>query len=139
MDAPRLVALLGVGIAATLVAAKAHGRQVRLEREREGYHEVVFGGSNPPFVEALWRRDRVRFWAAFPLLLAFAAALLWLAWGMGAHLLAALAWAAVGAFALAGLRHPVAWEGDARRGTTAWWLLVALSSLALLALSTPWP
>jgi hypothetical protein len=46
-----------------LVAAKAHGRQLRLERELEGYHHVVFGGTNPPFVEALWRADRVRYWS----------------------------------------------------------------------------
>ncbi|MBN1203610.1 MAG: hypothetical protein JXB05_01630 [Myxococcaceae bacterium] len=46
-----------------LLAAKAHGRQLRLERELEGYHHVVFGGTNPPFVEALWGADRVRFWS----------------------------------------------------------------------------
>ena len=50
-----------IGVAALLVAAKAHGRQVRLEREAAGYHEVVFGGTNPPFVDALWRADRFRF------------------------------------------------------------------------------
>lgn len=139
MDAPRLALLLGTGLVATLVAAKAHGRQVRLERERAGIFEVVFGGDNPPFVEALWRRDRVRYWTAFPLFLAASGALLWLAWGAGAHLLAAFAWAAVGAFTLAGLRHAAAWSGEARRGTAAWWALVALSALALAALSTPWP
>ena len=139
MDAPRLAALLGVGLVALLAAAKAHGRQVRLARERAGYHEVVFGGSNPPFVDALWRRDRVRFWGAFPPFLAASGLLLWVAWGWGAHLLAAPAWAAVLAFTLAGLRHAAAWEGPARRGTLAWWSLVALLALALLLLSTPWP
>ena len=44
------------------VAAKTHGRQIRRERERAGYTHVTFGGDNPPFVTALWRRDRVRLW-----------------------------------------------------------------------------
>lgn len=42
------------------VAAKTHGRQIR--RERSGYTHAVFGGDNPPFVAALWRRDRRRLW-----------------------------------------------------------------------------
>lgn len=150
VDAPRLWLLLGTGLAATLAAAKAHGRQVRLEREHAGHHEVVFGGSNPPFVEALWRRDRWRYWTAFPLLLAVAAGLLWLAHGWGAHLLAAPLWAAVGAFALAGLRShasllralrerpaEAAWRRAALRGSATWWSLVGLLALAVAALSTP--
>ncbi|HEY0138928.1 MAG TPA: hypothetical protein VGB85_32805 [Nannocystis sp.] len=44
------------------VAAKTHGRQIRRERERAGYTHVTFGGDNPPFVTALWRRDRQRLW-----------------------------------------------------------------------------
>lgn len=44
------------------VAAKTHGRQIRRERERAGYTHVTFGGDNPPFVTALWRRDRRRLW-----------------------------------------------------------------------------
>src|SRR5262245_697114 len=49
-------------IATFIVAAKAHGLQLRLEREAAGYFAVQFGGSNPPFVEALWRRERLWFW-----------------------------------------------------------------------------
>lgn len=50
-----------------VVAAKVHGRQLRLERELEGYWEVQFGtGKNPPWVETLWRRDRIRFWVLAP-------------------------------------------------------------------------
>src|SRR2546426_10713554 len=61
-------------VAAFLAAAKSHGRQLRLEREVAGYWEVRFGGTNPPFVAALWRRDRVRFWAiTLPLGLAWLA------------------------------------------------------------------
>jgi hypothetical protein len=59
----RTLAVLGASVVAFLMAAKAHGRQLRLERELEGYHHVIFGGTNPPFVEALWRADRVRYWS----------------------------------------------------------------------------
>lgn len=54
---------LVLSLAALGAAAKAHGRQIRLERERAGYTRVVFGGDNPAFVVALWRRDRVRLWS----------------------------------------------------------------------------
>lgn len=60
---PRTLIVLGASVVAFLLAAKAHGRQLRLERELQGYHHVVFGGANPPFVEALWRADRVRYWS----------------------------------------------------------------------------
>ena len=60
---PRTLLVLGASVVAFLLAAKAHGRQLRLERELQGYHHVVFGGANPPFVEALWRADRVRYWS----------------------------------------------------------------------------
>jgi len=59
----RTLVLIAASVVTFLVAAKAHGRQLRLERELEGYHRVVFGGTNPPFVEALWRADRVRYWS----------------------------------------------------------------------------
>src|SRR5688500_19580447 len=58
----RWIVLAG-SIAAYLLAAKVHGHQLRLERELAGYFEVVFGGSNPPFVEALWSRERVIYWS----------------------------------------------------------------------------
>jgi hypothetical protein len=49
-----------------LVTAKLHGRQLRLEREQAGVHEVSFGrgAQNAPFVVALWRRERYIFWPA---------------------------------------------------------------------------
>src|SRR5262245_8588171 len=59
-----------------VVAAKAHGRQLRLERELEGHHSVVFGGVNHPWVEQTWRRDRHRFWILTPLLAVTLAAVL---------------------------------------------------------------
>ena len=53
--------LAAASLAAFLTAAKSHGRQVRLERELAGVWEVVFGGSNPPAVVAIWRTDRIIF------------------------------------------------------------------------------
>jgi len=67
--------VLVLSVATFLVAAKTHGRQVRLERERAGYMQVVFGGSNPEFVEALWKRDRIRFWSTAAGVLVLLAAL----------------------------------------------------------------
>ena len=55
--------LVGLALALYLVAAKTHGRQLRLERELAGYWTVSFGGRNPPFVEALWHRERLIFWS----------------------------------------------------------------------------
>lgn len=63
MGVPPRWLVIGLGAATFLAAAKSHGRQLRLERELAGYWEVVFGGHNPAFVEALWRRDRVWFWS----------------------------------------------------------------------------
>lgn len=52
-------------LALMLVAAKVHGRQIRLERELEGYMTVDFRADNPPWVEALWRRDRIAYWIVY--------------------------------------------------------------------------
>ena len=60
---------LGLGVGLLLLTAKAHGRQIRLERELEGYMEVDFMKDNPPWVEALWRTDRRRFWATLPVVI----------------------------------------------------------------------
>ncbi|MCA1813406.1 MAG: hypothetical protein LC624_05590, partial [Halobacteriales archaeon] len=58
------VGSLGLAIVLMLVAAKAHGRQIRVERERAGFHDVSFmTDDNPPWVEQLWARDRKGFWA----------------------------------------------------------------------------
>lgn len=54
-----------LAVAAVAVAAKAHGRQVRLRREAEGVLAVDFRGPNPPVVEGIWRRDRAGFWSVF--------------------------------------------------------------------------
>lgn len=48
-----------------LLAAKIHGRSIRVERELRGHVIVSFGrdAQNHPWVEALWRKDRIRFWS----------------------------------------------------------------------------
>lgn len=111
-----------LGVPALLLAAKAHGRQVRLEREAAGYHSAVFGGENPAFVEGLWRRDRIRFWSFVPLAaLALGAAIWFLRPDLVATLVAALLWAPIAGFFFAGL-----WTWAARRGEGgAWWWLAA--------------
>ncbi|HEV8360561.1 MAG TPA: hypothetical protein VGR28_08920 [Candidatus Thermoplasmatota archaeon] len=107
---------LGVLSAALIVlAAKAHGRQVRLERELAGYHDVDFTQDNPPWVEDLWKRDRRRFLEGFGAL----ALVLLAAWFVLAGLprglaawpgaLLALAWAFAGAFVVAGLSSLRRW------------------------------
>jgi hypothetical protein len=115
-------------LAAFVAAAKTHGRQVRLERELAGYHEVHFGGSNPPFVEALWRRESVAFWSV-SLVLAVA----WLVFGTlsgrfkGWSLwVPALLWAPTLAFVATGL-WSAARLGLARAsmGSLVWWSLTA--------------
>lgn len=78
--------ILAASLALVLMAAKTHGRQVRLERERAGYPTVMIGTANPPWVEALWRRDRILFWGAFgggvSLALSYAFAAVRLNWPM---------------------------------------------------------
>lgn len=46
------------------VSAKTHGRQIRLERELVGIDSVDFRREteNHPWVEELWRKDRVHYW-----------------------------------------------------------------------------
>lgn len=125
---PWLGALLGVG--ALLVAAKAHGRQVRLEREAAGYHDVVFGGTNPPLVEALWRRDRIRYWSfAIPAALALGT-LAWRTRGGAFAALVALLWAPTAAFHVAGLWSLAAQKG---RGGVHWWIASACAAVVAVA------
>jgi len=77
--------VLVASLVSFVLAAKAHGRQIRLERELEGYHHVVFGGTNPPFVEALWRADRIRYWSLVAVLAVVGLGLFLLARARGWH------------------------------------------------------
>lgn len=110
----RVPLLALVSIATFLLAAKSHGRQVRLERERAGFHTVVFGGSNPSFVEQVWRKDRWRYWPTFALT---ALAVLLLRWrgfggdGFGSTAFALWFFPFATAFAVAGLWSLVDFAG----------------------------
>ena len=59
---PRFWVALAMGIGVFVLAAKVHGRHVRLERELAGHFSVRFGAPNDPFVEALWAQDRTQLW-----------------------------------------------------------------------------
>lgn len=141
--------LLTGAVALLLLAAKTHGRQVRLEREHAGYFDITFGGDNPDFVEALWRRDRRRFWTAAPLAAVGLGVLAMLAPARGAFgasrlLLAPLVGGPVVAFILCGLASLAslrrasrgrsdAWAHAARRGDLAWWSATLLLATAVTA------
>ncbi|MFL5352955.1 hypothetical protein [Archangium sp.] len=155
---PLRAIVLVLSVVTFLAAAKAHGRQVRLERERAGYFQVVFGGQNPAFVEALWRRDRLRFWTVAALVfivmagMVFAGASLGWARPLGGGALGA-AWAMlfpplVAGFLVCGVASLMGFIStraadprfttEALPGSAAWWSLVlaALATTVVLALHT---
>ena len=134
-------------VALVLAAAKAHGRQIRLEREQQGFFEVDFRKANPPPVEAIWRTDRRIFWPVFAVL-----ALLAGYWAFNAIVAAdlgfaalLLAWGFAAAFTVAGLASwwrsarreggEPTWHRAAFRGSLGWWSLVAMAA-ALVAVSS---
>lgn len=143
-----LLVALAASVVTMLLAAKAHGRQVRLEREAAGHFSVTFGGRNAPFVEALWRRDRVRVWGVAGASLAVLAA--WLVAGdarlvwlprlfaedrsFGGSLLVVPFWVMTVAFVVAGLlsRRSLA-RSTRERDARGWWLAVALGAAVTLA------
>lgn len=140
--------LLGVVLAAAavLAAAKAHGRQVRLERERAGFDEVDFMADNPPFVEHLWERDRRIYWPAFAVagLAVGAFRVATRGWALEVAL-DSLAAALLAGFFVAGLAsvrrfalaqesaRPPEWVRAAWRGSAAWWSLAVLLALSWVA------
>jgi hypothetical protein len=120
--------LLGMSLVAwILVAAKAHGRQIRLEREALGFFHVDFRGENPPEVEAIWRRDRRLFWAT---LASLGAILLAAGLGLGDLRLsvAAVPVAFAASFVVAGL---ASWSrlGGSDWRSFGWWTLVAAAAV----------
>jgi hypothetical protein len=155
----RTLLVLGASVVAFLLAAKAHGRQLRLERELQGYHHVVFGGTNPPFVEALWRADRVRYWSiavgvalgvlglyalaraqgwAWPFLGGGSGSVAWLVvWGSPVA-----AFLTSGLWSLTRFLHAVserpegtvdaAWVREGLRGSTGWFTVAALATALVL-------
>ena len=123
--------LLGMALVAwILLAAKAHGRQVRLEREAKGVFAVDFGGTNPPEVEAIWKRDRRIFW---PTLVVLSSVLV----GAGLWLddlelmVAGVPMAFASSFVVAGL---ASWSrlGGSDWRSFGWWTLVAAAALGVM-------
>ena len=131
-------------IALILVAAKTHGRQIRLERELAGVWKVDFRADNGPVVAAIWRRDRYTFWMAFVPALALSGWFTvlgaldpWQLFG-GLALSAGLAFAL--GFIVAGLASSFRlmgamrrgsapneeWRRAGHRGSLLWWSLVAV-------------
>ena len=135
-------------VALILVAAKAHGRQVRLEREQQGVFAVDFRRDNPPAVEAIWRTDRRVFWPTFAVAAAAGLVMvLFLALRPADLVLGSsfvLAWAFATSFIVAGLaswmrmmrrrKGPLPWRRRANLGSLGWWLGVAVAA-ALVALA----
>lgn len=121
-------------VALFLLTAKIHGRQLRLERESHGVLHVVFGGENPPEVEALWRAERLRF-ALVVAATAGAAALGLYALGASPLLLvlSVLLWAPSLAFLALGAASALR-TGGAAVGlqSLGWWAAAAAGSAALL-------
>lgn len=144
-----------------LASAKAHGRQLRLEREKAGYMQVTFGGKNPAFVEGLWRQERKLFWSLTGAAVAFAMAYAVAVRRFGWHVLmedsAGIApwwliplgiavWPMTLGFTLTGLisitrlwaslssgaRPAAGWVAAAWRGTAGWWSVVAALSAMVI-------
>jgi hypothetical protein len=114
-----------------LLAAKAHGRELRLEREAAGFHQIAFGApDNPPFVEALWHQERVRFWTATVVLALVVGARL-LAKGApgGLSALVVLTWVPAASFLGLGL-YSLLRRGlgsGSALGSLGWWSLVLMA------------
>lgn len=122
-----------------ILAAKAHGRQVRLEREQRGVFHVDFRRGNPSAVEDLWRRDRLTFWPAFAgLALAGGGYVVASSPSNVAGLALTAAWAFAEAFVIAGLlswvrlstrrEGALPWRRRAQWGSAAWWAAVVAVS-----------
>jgi hypothetical protein len=123
--------LYGVASFATFIlAAKAHGRELRLERVAAGIQQVTFGGDNPAFVDALWATERLRFWVATPILSLILVVVLALAGASRSTIgFASLLWAPSAVFMVLGVMSIGRAGGLARAelgGSVAWWSVVAV-------------
>ncbi|MHB8585325.1 MAG: hypothetical protein ACYDDF_05755 [Thermoplasmatota archaeon] len=64
---PGFWVLAGASVVLLLLAAKTHGRQLRLERELQGVTDVAFDATtDPPWLAALWSRERRQYWTFVP-------------------------------------------------------------------------
>lgn len=116
-------------------AAKAHGRQIRLEREQQGYFRVDFRARNPAAVEAIWRTDRRIFWPVFAVLAMGVLVLVvwnrppitdagWVGFTLALALVCAFMVAGAASWVRAFRREPHPWSNRALRGSLAWWSAV---------------
>jgi len=149
-DRLRLALALLLAVPLVLAAAKAHGRQVRIRREAEGFMEADFRRASDPWVEALWQRDRMAFWSAFSLLgvgglLAWAIArvagrsLVPAPDGWSILLVVELAFAAAFVAATVRAAAELAREGKRRPEAKAWWgTLGWLALVVVLAFAQLW-
>jgi hypothetical protein len=133
------ILLYGVASFATFIlAAKAHGRELRLERVAAGIQQVTFGGDNPSFVDALWAEERLRFWVTTPILSLALAVVLALAGASRTTIgFATLLWAPSAVFMVLGLMSIVragALERAELGGSVAWWSLVAIGGFVVALL-----
>ncbi|MHB8606596.1 MAG: hypothetical protein ACYDCK_15240 [Thermoplasmatota archaeon] len=149
MASPVFLFLILASVGLLLTAAKTHGRALRLEREREGVMDVEFGAeTNGAFVDAMWARDRVRYWTMTPLAALVMGGSLFLRHGLALAIVGALLWAPTLAFLVLGIvsalrlarrePHPeTSWKRAATRGSRWWWGvdagLVALVAALTLA------
>jgi len=132
-----------------ILSAKAHGRQIRLERERHGVWSVNFRTENDAWVEALWRKDRQWFWSLYGGFLAakVGAVMYWIG-PSGAALVGwvvvAAGWALCGSFIVMGLASSLRlmrdmkkgvpseeWRRAGHRGSLLWWSLTGLAAAAV--------
>lgn len=144
--------LAGATLLLVLLGAKAHGRQIRIEREQQGHWKVDFRASdNPSFVLDLWRKDRIVFWTVFASgCIAAAGASLAddgvAGLGRAGSALVWLGWAFAASFCFAGLlslnrllhrdRGEPKWLRKVRWESVGWWTLVAVAiGVAMLAAS----
>jgi hypothetical protein len=105
--------------------------EIRLEREAAGFHRITFGApDNPPFVEALWQKERLYFWtvAALLALAAVGVRLLMKDVPHRVTALALVAWVPAASFLGTGLVS-LARKGfsPATSGSVAWWSLTVLA------------
>src|SRR5262249_38071286 len=128
---------IGLGVLGLVLAAKAHGRELRLEREAFGIRSVVFCGVNPPQVESLWSAERLRFWVLAPLvILAVAAAARWVfEESLGMTMWHAFSVGPVITFLVLGVASIIR-AGATSRGqliaSVGWWLASAVAGMGSL-------
>jgi hypothetical protein len=134
-----------------LISAKTHGRQHRLERELAGHWSVSFTSRNHPWVEAFWFRQRMIYWSTAAIT---AILIIVRKWGnLYIKIPVAIVCSMIVAFILTGILSAVRlafhviqnatvpsaeWLSQAIWGSAGFWLLTAISVIALLIAARAW-